>query len=93
MDADAREMRLDPGATHCISYDRKDFVGGLRRTTGVIQGYHSGRKAPVKPLWLGTMRVKIEDDNEAIHSFDVPHSILDPGGSTRIFCPQHWAQV
>ena len=93
MDADAREMRLDPGATHCISYDCKDFVGKLVRTTGVIQGYHSGTKAKAKPLLLGTMRIKIEDDNETIYSFDVPDSILDPGGTTRIFCPQHWAQA
>ena len=93
MDADAREMRLDPGATHCISYDCKDFVGKLVRTTGVIQGYHSGTKAKAKPLLLGTMRIKIEDDNETIYSFDVPDSILDPSGTTRIFCPQHWARA
>ena len=29
LDADSYEMRVDTGASHCISYDRRDFVGKI----------------------------------------------------------------
>ena len=40
MDSDSYEMRIDTGASHCISYDRQDFVGRMTLTSGSIQGYH-----------------------------------------------------
>ena len=40
VDTDSFEMRIDTGASHCISYDKQDFVGRLTPTRGSIQGYH-----------------------------------------------------
>ena len=40
LDTDSYEMRVDTGASHCISHAKSDFVGKLTPTRGSIQGYH-----------------------------------------------------
>ena len=75
MDSDSYEMRIDTGASHCISYDRDDFTGRLTLTKGSIQGYHvTGAQSK---LYIGTMRFKITDDDDKEHTFEVPNSIYD----------------
>ena len=90
MDADSYEMRIDTGASHCISHDKRDFVGKLIPTRGSIQGYHEvdcpGR------LFLGTMKFSLTDDEGEQHSFEVPNSIYDTQGQHKLLCPQHWSR-
>ena len=90
MDADSYEMRIDTGASHCISYDIQDFVGKVSPTRGSIQGYHEVRGA--SQLHLGTMRFSITDDEGRKHTFDVPNSIYDKQGQHKLLCPQHWSR-
>ena len=90
MDSDSYEMRIDTGASHCISYDRDDFTGRLTLTKGSIQGYHA-TEAQSK-LYTGTMRFKITDDDDKEHTFEVPNSIYDEQGQHKLLCPQHWSR-
>ena len=90
MDADSYEMRIDTGASHCISHDRRDFVGKLTPTRGSIQGYHEV-ECPGR-LFLGTLRFSITDDDGVHHSFEVPNSICDTQGQHKLLCPQHWSR-
>ena len=89
LDTDSYEMRIDTGASHCISYDKGDFVGKLTPTRGSIQGYHdvdsSGR------LYLGTLKFSLTDDEGKQHVFNVPNSICDVQGQHKLLCPQHWS--
>ena len=90
MDSDSFEMRVDTGASHCISYDIRDFIGKVTPTRGSIQGYHEvGRN---NRLHLGTMRFRITDDEGRNHTFDVPNSIFDEQGQHKLLCPQHWSR-
>ena len=75
MDSDSYEMRIDTGASHCISYNRQDFVGRMTLTRGSIQGYHETETQ--SRLYLGTMKFKITDDDDKEHTFEVPNSIYD----------------
>ena len=90
VDSDSYEMRVDTGASHCISFDIKDFVGRVTPTRGSIQGYHEA--SGTNRLHLGTMRFSITDDEGQDHTFDVPNSIFDERGKHKLLCPQHWSR-
>ena len=78
MDTDSYEMRVDTGASYCISYDREDFSGTLSPIRGSIQGYHdSGSR---NKLYMGTLKFKITDDDGETHDFEVPNSVYDAQG-------------
>ena len=83
-------MRVDTGASHCISYDMQDFVGKVTPTRGSIQGYHEGTS--ISNLHLGTMKFSMTDDEGRLHTFEVPNSIYDPQGQHKLLCPQHWSR-
>ena len=90
VDADSYEMRVDTGASHCISHDIQDFIGKVTPTRGSIQGYHEGKC--ISNLHLGTMKFGMTDDEGRLHTFEVPNSIYDPQGQHKLLCPQHWSR-
>ena len=82
LDTDSCEMRVDTGASHCISYERCDFVGKLTPTRGSIQGYHEVNN-PGR-LHMGTMKFSLTDDEGMPHTFTVPNCIYDNQGRHKL---------
>lgn len=89
VDADSKPLGIDNRCTAFISGDINDFHGPLQDTDKVVRGFGGTRVAGVK---RGTAIIRLEDDQGAIHKFQIPNSYYVPGSPDRLFSPQHWAQ-
>ena len=88
-DTDSIECGIDNRCSACISHVRSHFKGPLTATTRVIKGY-GGTKT--HNIFIGTLSLRLEDDNGKITSFEIPESYYTPDGDACLLSPQHWAK-
>ena len=86
-DTDSVDFGVDNRCSACISNMREHFIGELTPSTRVIKGFGGTRTANIS---VGTMRLRIEDDNGRIEVFEIPNSYYVPDGDQRLLSPQHW---
>ena len=79
---------FDDGASASITNDIWDFVTKPTTITQKVKGIAGSAKA----TYRGTVRWKIEDDNNIIHTFVIPNAYHITAAPTRILSPQHFAQ-
>ena len=88
-DADSVPLRVDNCATASLLPHKSDFIGVLvpvrRRIHGIGRSVQRG-------IMMGTLRLRIEDDNGAMHDILIPELFYVPDATSRLLSPQHWAQ-
>ena len=88
-DTDSSRIHVDNCASYSISNDIKDFMTKPKATNKSVKGI-SGTISQVK---TGTILWYIEDDNGKVHAMVLPGSLYIPESPSKLFSPQHWAQV
>jgi hypothetical protein len=88
-DTDSSRIHVDNCASYSISNDIKDFVTKPEDTNKSVKGI-SGTISQVK---TGTILWYIEDNNGKVHKIELPGSLYIPESPSKLFSPQHWAQV
>ena len=63
-DSDSFPIRIDNCATKCITNDKDDFEGSLRKTDKTIKGIGG----TIHGIYQGTITWNIEDDDGKIHT-------------------------
>ena len=89
-DTDSVEFGVDNRCSACISDMKEHFVGDLVPSKRIIKGFGGTRVADIS---IGTMRIRIEDDNGQIETFDIPNSYYVPHAGQRLLSPQHWCKA
>lgn len=89
-DTDSSRVGIDNRCSACISDQRSDFKGNLRKTNRVIKGFGGHL---IKNVWTGTLVWTVEDNQGCTHTWHIPGSYFVPDGGVRLFSPQHWAQT
>ena len=87
-DSDSQPLMFDDGASASITNDLWDFVTKPTAITHKVKGIAGSAKA----TYHGTVRWKIEDDNNIIHTFVIPNTYYIATAPTSILSPQHFAQ-
>ena len=87
-DLDSQPLMFDDGASASITNDLWDFVTRPTAITHKVKGIAGSAKA----TYCGTVKWKIEDDNNSIHTFVIPNTYYIAAAPTRILSPQHFAQ-
>ena len=87
-DLDSHPLMFDDGASTSITNDLQDFV---RRPT-VITRKVKGIVGSAEATYCGTVKWKIEDDNNIVHTFTIPNTYYIANAPTRILSPQHFAE-
>jgi hypothetical protein len=82
-------IHVDNCASYSISNDIKDFVTKSEATNKSVKGI-SGTISQEK---TGTILWYIEDNNGKVHKMVLPGSLYIPESPSKLFSPQHWAQV
>ena len=88
-DTDSAVVGIDNRCTACMSYDRSDFVGELRKTTSAIRGFEGTR---VYDVYIGTIQWPFTTDQGDIDIVEIPNSCYVPEAKHRLISPQHWLQ-
>jgi len=88
-DTDSRKLRVDNGASRCMSSYIEDFIDVPRPTNRGVRGV-IGTANNNK---VGTIQWRIEDDDGRVHTIRVPNSIYVPESNIRLLSPQHWSQT
>ena len=89
-DTDTEWIGVDNRCTGCISHVKSDFVGPLKQSQRVVQGFGGTKVTNIK---IGTLRWTWDDNLGRSHTFDIPNSYYIPDGKVRLLSPQHWAQT
>ena len=87
-DSDSHPLMFDDGASASITNDLQDFVIKPTPITRKVKGIAGSAKA----TYHGTVKWKIEDDNNIVHMFTIPNTYYIANAQTRILSPQHFAQ-
>ena len=87
-DSDSQPLMFDDGASASITNDLWDFVTRPTAITHKVQGIAGS----AKETYHGTVKWKIEDDNNIMHTFVIPNTDYIAAAPTRILSPQHFAQ-
>ena len=87
-DSDSRTLRLDDGASACITNDKGDFIEPPKKVNRKVRGI----KRHAKATHRGTLKWYVEDDNGLVHVMVIKGAYLIPEAATRILSPQHLAQ-
>ena len=87
-DSDSQPLMFDDGASASITNDLQDFVTSPTAITCKVKGIAGSAKA----TYRGTVKWKIEDDNNIVHTFVIPNTYYIAVALTRILSPQHFAQ-
>ena len=85
---DSQPLMFDDGASTSITNDLQDFMIKPTPITRKVKGIAGSGKA----TYRGTVKWKIEDDNNIIHMFIIPNTYYIAAAPTRILSPQHFAQ-
>ena len=88
-DTDSKKLRVDNGASRCISPHIEDFIDVPKDTNRSILGILGSTNSNKE----GTIEWKIEDDEGKTHIIHIPGSLYVPGATSRLLSPQHWAQT
>jgi hypothetical protein len=89
-DTDSFVIGIDNCASKCLSDDKRDFVGPLKKQTTQVKGIGGNQQGH----WVGTVQWTITDDDGKLHNLRIPNTVLVPKGSLpfRLLSPQHFAQ-
>ena len=68
-DSDSFQILYDPGASFCISNDKTQFIGTLKKVRTMAKGIGNAMCTHV-----GTVRWNWDDDHGVSHSFDIPNT-------------------
>ena len=88
-DTDAKDLRVDNGASKCISSYIEDFIDIPRPVNKSIIGIGGILTHNME----GTVEWQIQDDDGRTHTIRIPNTLYSPQAGVRILSPQHWAQV
>lgn len=86
-DADSFQILYDPGASFCISNDKAQFIGPLKKVRTMAKGIGNAMCTHV-----GTVRWNWDDDHGVSHSFDIPNTFYCPASPFCLLSPQHLAR-
>ena len=87
-DSDSHPLMFDDGASASITNDLQDFI---RKPTPITRKV-KGRVGSAEAMYRGTVKWKIEDDDNMVHTFTIPNTYYIANAPTRILSPQHFAQ-
>ena len=79
---------FDDGASASITNDLQDFTIKPTPITRKVKGIAGSAKA----TYHRTVKWKIEDDKNIVHTFTIPNTYYITNAPTRILSPQHFAQ-
>lgn len=88
-DSDSKLFGIGNRATTSVSNDIEDFVGPLKETNGTLKGIGGA----IKIDGIGTLQIKLADENGIIHNILLPGSLYVKKSPIRLLCPQQWAQT
>jgi hypothetical protein len=88
-DSVSKIISIDNCASYCISNDQKDIQDHLRHINKQVKGIGG----IIKEVMTGTIVWYLEDDIGKVHTQVIPGSLYIPQAPSRLFSPQHWAQV
>ena len=87
-DSDSHPLMFDDGAFASITNDLQDIMRKLTLITQKVKGIAGSAEA----TYCRTVKWKIEDDNNMVHTFTIPKTYYIANAPTRILSPQHFAQ-
>ena len=87
-DSDSHPLMFDDGASASITNDLQDFIRKPTPITRKVKGIAGSTEA----TYHGTVKWKIEDDDNMVHTFTIPNTYYITNAPTRILLPQHFAQ-
>ena len=87
-DTDSYDMLVDNCCSQSITNCLEDFIAPPKKSSMKIKGLTGSTSSTL----VGTVRWKILDDQNKIHSIILPNTYYSPMAETRLFSPQHWAQ-
>ena len=88
-DTDSKNLRVDNGASRCMSSHIEDFVDVPKQTNLGVEGLTGTAKGNFE----GTIEWRIEDDDGRKHTIRLPGSLYVPKANIRLLSPQHWSQI
>ena len=88
-DTDSRKLRVDNGASRCMSSYIEDFIDVPQPTNESVRGVVGSANNNKK----GTIQWSIEDDDGKTHVIRLPNSLYVPETNIRLLSPQHWSQT
>ena len=87
-DSDPHPLMFDHGVSASITNDLRDF---MRKPTPIMRKVN-GVAGSAEVTYCGTVKWKIEYDNNMVHMFTIPNTCYITNAPTRILSPQHFAQ-
>ena len=87
-DSDSHPLMFDDGASASIMNDLQDFIWKPTTITRKVKGIAGSAEA----MYHGTVKWKIEDDDNMVHTFTIQNTYYIANAPTRILSPQHFAQ-
>ena len=88
-DLDSHPLMFDGGASTSITNDLQDFM--IRQT--LIRRKVKGIAGSAKATYRGTVKWKIEDDNNIVHMFTIPNTYYTANAPPWILLPQHFCST
>ena len=87
-DSDSQPIMFNDGASASITNDLQDFMIRPTPITQKVKGIAGCAKA----TYHGTVKWKIEDNSNIIHTFTIPNTYYIANAPTRILSSQHFTQ-
>jgi hypothetical protein len=89
-DTDSFPIGVDNCATFCLTDQRSDFVGPVKRANTQVNGIGGHQKGK----WIRTVQWPVVDNTGQRHELLIPNTIPVPLGSIpfRLLSPQHFGQ-
>ena len=85
---DSYRIGIDTFASRCMSPDREHFIAYKASEGQECKGIAAGLKIKEK----GTLKFRIDDDNEITHTINVPNYVHIPDLSMVLVSSQYWSQ-
>ena len=87
-DSDSHPLMFDDGASASITNDLQDFIRKPTLMARKVKGIAGSAEA----MYRGTVKRKIGDNDNMVHTFIIPNTYYIANALTRILSPQHFAQ-
>jgi hypothetical protein len=76
-DTDSFHIGIDNRCSACISNDRNDFIGPLKKVSRKVKGFGG---ATISNVYIGTLAWRIADDAGKVSTLTIPNSYYIPEG-------------
>ena len=86
-DSDSHPLMFGDGVSASITNDLQHFMRKLTPITRKVKGIAGSAEA----TYRRTVKWKIEDDNNMVHTFTIPNTYYIANTPTRILSPQQFA--